>query len=127
MIPDSKELLEIPDIDPDKVERYGEQFLKLVRNSKRLYQDMKKNNEVVPDPNHATVINITSSDEDEYGTDDEIFDVVPVSASGNQGVTSRYFDVSASSNRSLTSRSARPSVGTQCMNQDPNFRITMAN
>jgi hypothetical protein len=116
MFSDSKELLKIRGIDSDKVERYGEQFLKLVRNSKRLYQEMKKNNEVVPDPNHATVINITSSDEDEYGSDDEIFDVVPIPACGNQGSTSRYFDASASSNRSLTSRSTRPHVSTQCMN-----------
>ncbi|KAL1970111.1 hypothetical protein VTN77DRAFT_6516 [Rasamsonia byssochlamydoides] len=114
---DKDQMLAIPGIDPDKVERYGDQFLKLVRNSKRLYEDMKRNQgaeDVVHDPNHDNVVVITSSSEDEYSSGEEIFN--DPSSLDHQTVTSRYFDNSSS--RSLQSRSTRPATGTQLTDLD---------
>lgn len=74
-------MLEIPGIDPDKVERYGQRFLKLIRNAQIGYYEMKQQQEDLPhilpqdppvDPNHQNVINISSGDEfaDDYDLDD---------------------------------------------------------
>ena len=35
---DKREMLEIPGIDPDKVERYGERFLRLIKTCHEGYQ-----------------------------------------------------------------------------------------
>ena len=57
-------MLEIPDIDPDKVQLYGKHFLKLVKKAQRFYDDMLKTQEDRPqDPNHRNVIDISSDDE----------------------------------------------------------------
>jgi bloom syndrome protein len=64
---DKQELLHIPGIHPDKVDLYGARFLILIRNAERRYQEMKGLEDLVPDPNHDTVINISS---DEDGDDD---------------------------------------------------------
>lgn len=65
-------MLEIPGIDPDKVERYGKQFLKLVNDAHLGYEAMMQQQEDRPqDPNHQNVIDISSGDE--FG-DDEDFD-----------------------------------------------------
>lgn len=114
-LPDVDQMLEIPGIDADKVKRYGSQFAKLVRDAKRLYQTMKKNqspeeNDVVPDPNHATVINISS--DDEYSSGEEIFNDADSLDASTQTFTSRYFDNSSS--RSVQNRSPRPASSTQC-------------
>ena len=37
---DKSEMLKIPGIDPDKVERYGERFLKLIRTSPEGYESL---------------------------------------------------------------------------------------
>ncbi|THC95975.1 hypothetical protein EYZ11_004522 [Aspergillus tanneri] len=70
---DLTELAAIPSIDPDKVNRYGAQMLKLVRDAQRRYEELKKEREdangVVPDPNHHNVINL-SSDSEEYNDSD---------------------------------------------------------
>jgi bloom syndrome protein len=116
------QLLAIPGIDPDKVERYGSRFLPLIRNSKRLYEEMRgnqdpeDNNDVVPDPNHDNVINIISSSEDEYSSGEDIFnDASNLDAtrgsSSNLTTTSRYFETS--SGRSAATRAAA-ATSTQC-------------
>jgi len=68
--------LEIRDIDPDKVERYGKRFLKLIRNAENFYENMMRANEDRPqDPNHQNVINISSDeDDDDYGEFDDLDD-----------------------------------------------------
>ncbi|KAJ5550165.1 hypothetical protein N7461_004863 [Penicillium sp. DV-2018c] len=69
------ELAAIPNIDQDKVKRYGRQILALVDNAKRRYQEMTQEAEtsgVIPDPNHHNVINLSSSDE--YSDDDLFMD-----------------------------------------------------
>jgi len=66
---DETELLEIIGIEVERVKLYGKQFLKLIRNHHDRYEAMLKEKEDRPcDPNHQTVIDI-SSDED-YGDDD---------------------------------------------------------
>ena len=81
-------MLEIPGIDPDKVDRYGKTFLKLVQEAHRGYEAMMQQQEDRPqDPNHVNVIDISSDDEfggagdlDEFDADEE-----------SLGESSRYF------------------------------------
>lgn len=98
---DLSELSAIPGIDQDKVQRYGQQILRLVDNAKRRYQELTQDAEtsgVVPDPNHHNVINLSSSDE--YSDDDLFVDPAstfdldhPMDNGTNttQDITSRYF------------------------------------
>ena len=74
---DEKEMLEIPGIDPDKVQRYGKRLLKLVRFSHQGYDSMMRQQEDRPqDPNHQNVIDISSDDDaNEYGGLDDLGDV----------------------------------------------------
>ncbi len=69
-------MLEVRDIDPDKVERYGKRFLKLIRNAENFYETMMRANEDRPqDPNHRNVIDISSDeddDDDDYGALDDL-------------------------------------------------------
>jgi bloom syndrome protein len=70
-------MCEIPGIDPDKVERYGHRFLKLIRSAQRGYYEMKQQQEnstddPPEDPNHRNVINISS--EDEFADDCDLED-----------------------------------------------------
>ncbi|KAF3899246.1 Bloom syndrome protein [Trichophyton interdigitale] len=70
------ELSRIRNIDPDKVERYGSKFLKLIARSKKYYEDIaggREQGEDVHDPNHENVVTI-SSDDEMYGewTEDEL-------------------------------------------------------
>ncbi|KAJ5316776.1 hypothetical protein PENANT_c016G08822 [Penicillium antarcticum] len=99
---DLDELARIPNIDHDKVKRYGRGILKLVGHAKRRYDEMTQEAEtdgVVPDPNHHNVINLSSSDE--YSDDDLFVDdvngfaldnpVQPAPANTTENITSRYF------------------------------------
>ena len=74
---DEKEMLEIPGIDPDKVQRYGKRLLKLVRLSHQGYESMMRQEEDRPqDPNHQNVIDISSDDDaNEYGGLDDLGDM----------------------------------------------------
>ena len=84
-------MLKIPNIDPEKVERYAQPFLELTRNARKLYTDMKRDrNEQPLDPNHENVIDISSDDEENFpqfleSDDDEEVD----------GEGSRFFQPSA--------------------------------
>lgn len=103
---DLTELSAIPDIDQDKVKRYGRQILGLVDNAKRRYLEMTQEAEtsgVVPDPNHHNVINLSSSDE--YSDDDLFMDeasfnldnpVLAAPSNAVENITSRYFPPAAS-------------------------------
>ncbi|PGH06447.1 hypothetical protein AJ79_06537 [Helicocarpus griseus UAMH5409] len=75
---DKKQLLKIPNIDPDKVERYGTQFLRLIRRAEDRYQELQAERErdgsPIHDPNHENVINISS--DSEMGPDDDFGDFV---------------------------------------------------
>jgi bloom syndrome protein len=90
---DLSELVRIPGIDTDKVKRYGNQILKLVRDTQRRYAELKKDRDdadgVVPDPNHHNVINITSDSED-YD-DGDILDDASHLELDNNVITSRFF------------------------------------
>ncbi|CAG7931430.1 unnamed protein product [Penicillium olsonii] len=101
------ELAMIPDIDQDKVKRYGRQILELVGNAKRRYEEMTQEaetNGVVADPNHHNVINLSSSDE--YSDDDLFMDEgtfnfdnpiqQPPPSNTAESITSRYFPPPAS-------------------------------
>lgn len=84
---DESELLEIPGIDPDKVERYGKRFLKLIGDTQRGYEDLMRQQEDRPqDPNHQNVIEISS--DDEFADDGEFDDFEEKSS---QEVRSSYF------------------------------------
>ncbi|OOO10589.1 ATP-dependent DNA helicase RecQ [Aspergillus oryzae] len=90
---DLSELSRIPGIDKDKVNRYGAQILKLVRDTQRRYAELKKDRDdadgVVPDPNHHNVINLTS-DSEEYD-DGDILDDASNLDMDNNVISSRYF------------------------------------
>ncbi|PYH37379.1 RecQ family helicase MusN [Aspergillus neoniger CBS 115656] len=90
---DMAELATIPGIDRDKVNRYGGQILKLVRDTQRRYAELKKEQDdadgVVPDPNHHNVINLTST-EDEF-SDGGIFTDHPSTFNVDETLSSRYF------------------------------------
>ncbi|KAI9042492.1 RecQ family helicase MusN [Aspergillus affinis] len=86
------ELAMIPGIDPDKVNRYGAQILKLVRDTQRRYAELRKERDdadgVVPDPNHHNVINL-SSDSEEYNDGDLLDQASNLDIDEN--VSSRFF------------------------------------
>lgn len=66
-------MLEIPGIDPNKVEVHGKEFLKLVHEAHRSYEAMMQREEDRPqDPNHQNIICLSSDDdfEDGNGLDD---------------------------------------------------------
>ena len=71
-------MLEIPGIDPQKVEVHGKEFLKLVREAYHSYEAMMQREEDRPqDPNHQNIIELSSDDEvdnrnalDDFGGDD---------------------------------------------------------
>lgn len=74
-------MLQIARIDPDKVQRYGKKFLRLIRTYEAGYeQNLLLNEDRPQDPNHETVVVISSEDEaedydpdfdDEFGSPDE--------------------------------------------------------
>ncbi|KAL8736662.1 MAG: hypothetical protein Q9166_000028, partial [cf. Caloplaca sp. 2 TL-2023] len=83
---DESEMLEIPGIDPEKVQHYGKQFLKIIKNSQLLYESMMRQQEDrVQDPNHMNVINI--SDDEEY----ENHDLDDLDDNDSQHERSTYF------------------------------------
>jgi bloom syndrome protein len=71
---DKGEMLQIPNIDPDKVHRYGDKILKLLRDTKQRLFELKQAGDdvdgVVPDPNHHNVVNIS---DDEFSDADDVF------------------------------------------------------
>ncbi|KAL3460449.1 hypothetical protein BJX64DRAFT_184819 [Aspergillus heterothallicus] len=94
------EMLQIPDVDVDKVQRYGERILKLLRDTRRRYFELKKDRDdvdgIVPDPNHHNVVNISSEDEfNDNDLNDSDFSGIMEHSSAvqlNQSVvTSQYF------------------------------------
>ena len=61
-------MLEISGIDPNKVEIHGKEFIKLVREAHRNYEDMMHRKEDRPqDPNHQNIILLSSDDEFDDG------------------------------------------------------------
>lgn len=63
-----EEMLDIPGIDPDKVDMYGDRFLKMIRKAEESYYEMMGNDADRPmDPNHEIVNRVVDlvSDEDE--------------------------------------------------------------
>lgn len=64
-------MLQIAGIDPDKVRRYGKKFLRLIRTYEAGYeQNLLLNEDRPQDPNHETVVIISSEDEaEDYGLD----------------------------------------------------------
>lgn len=79
-------MLEIPGIDAEKVELYGNVFLKLIKNAQQVYESMMQQQEDrVQDPNHINVINI--SDDDESGD----YDLDAFEDEASQRERSTYF------------------------------------
>ena len=90
--PDETQMLEIPGIDPVKVELYGKQFLRIIREFHQAYEEMIQQQEDRPqDPNHQNVIDISS--------DEEYVDGADVEDSGDdaaaEGQRSLYFQQSS--------------------------------
>ncbi|EAS35705.3 RecQ family ATP-dependent DNA helicase [Coccidioides immitis RS] len=101
------QLLRIPDIDPEKVDLYGDKFLKLVDMSKQRYDeftaDAVDNHDreelPVPDPNH-NVVTIISDDE----KDDDDYREYPNLSEETGATKSRYFSRPSQSSTSFRSR-----------------------
>ncbi|KAL2809662.1 hypothetical protein BJX63DRAFT_345896 [Aspergillus granulosus] len=91
---DKTEMLQIPNIDEDKVRRYGDKVLKLLRDTQRRYSELKKDRDdvdgIVPDPNHHNVVNI-SSDEYEFSDFDDVMEQASALQRDEGVVTSQYF------------------------------------
>ncbi|KAJ0426520.1 hypothetical protein BJY00DRAFT_272372 [Aspergillus carlsbadensis] len=91
---DEKEMLQIPNVDEDKVHRYGDKILKLIRDTQRRYSELKQDRDgadgVVPDPNHTNVVNI-SSDEFEFSDFDDIIEQATPLQRDESVITSQYF------------------------------------
>lgn len=61
-----EEMLQIPDIDPDKVELYHSKFLPLVSSVEARYHELMAQVEDRPDdPNHRNVVDLVSDDDDD--------------------------------------------------------------
>ncbi|OAT09794.1 RecQ family helicase MusN [Blastomyces gilchristii SLH14081] len=94
---DTNQLLKIPNINPDKVDRYGIQFLRLIRRAEHRYQELlaerDRNEVLVPDPNHEIVINISSDSEIGLGEDFDDFIGDTRAADGPLGEESSYFEL----------------------------------
>ncbi|KAL4955948.1 hypothetical protein BDW69DRAFT_182026 [Aspergillus filifer] len=90
---DKWEMLKIHDIDPDKVYRYGDKMMKLLRDTQRRYDELKKERDdvdgVVPDPNHHNVVNISSDEFSDF--DDDFVDQASTLQPDTSVVTSQYF------------------------------------
>lgn len=98
-------MLDIPGIDPKKVEIHGKEFLKLVRAAHHNYEAMMQSEEDRPqDPNHQDVIVLSSDDEFDDGNELDDFDGDDESA----GERSHFFmpspDVVALNTRSKSNR-----------------------
>ena len=65
-----QDLVQIPNIDPEKVNLYGSQYLRIIKNFHDFYESsMLAAEEDIPrDPNHQNVIDISS--DDDYGDDE---------------------------------------------------------
>ncbi|KAL4979049.1 hypothetical protein BDW66DRAFT_148541 [Aspergillus desertorum] len=90
---DKREMLHIPNIDPDKVHRYGDKILKLIRDTQQRLSELKQEGDdvdgVVPDPNHHNVINVS---DDEFSDADDVFmDQDNILQADDAVVTSQYF------------------------------------
>lgn len=83
------ELLQIRNIDPDKVKRYSKPLLRLLKVHHDNYQDMMQGEAPVADPNRETVIEI-SSDEEDYGSFHES-DMDDDGSGSGAGQRSAYF------------------------------------
>ena len=69
-----EEMLKIPNIDPDKVRRYGNNFYSLIQETHSFYEGSMQRHEDRPqDPNHQNVV-LISSDEDEGANAGELED-----------------------------------------------------
>jgi bloom syndrome protein len=86
-------MLQIPNIDEDKVHRYGDKVLKLVRDAQRRYSELKHEGAdgVVPDPNHTNVVNISSDEFDELSDFGDLIEQASALQHDESVVTSQYF------------------------------------
>jgi hypothetical protein len=94
---------------------YGDHFLRLIQNSKQLYDDLKRqeneraNDGVVDDPNHKTVIELDSSDD--HSIAEEMFNE-PSDLDQVDDVRSRFFHNSPIGSRGPSTTAA--GLSTQC-------------
>ncbi|KAF2237454.1 hypothetical protein EV356DRAFT_462310 [Viridothelium virens] len=64
-LPDSvDEMKQIAGVDEQKVDFHGSKFLPLIKNARKLYEQLSGEQEQLQDPNHENVINLISEDED---------------------------------------------------------------
>ncbi|GAD93603.1 RecQ family helicase MusN [Paecilomyces variotii No. 5] len=116
------ELLAMPGIDSEKVELFGSQFLRLIRMAQQHYDDLKgEQNGVVHDPNHDTVIPISSDDE---FSDDGLFEDGVSNLDLDNNITGQYFDVSQYRAPSSHSNRRAPSRGSPATSMRGRQRTT---
>jgi len=120
------DMLEIPGIDPDKVELYAEKFLPLIRNAELGYENLMRANEDRPiDPNHRTVVDLVSDDEEAAGNafDPDDFDSSPEQRSGyfKQKQNPQVAAFNAQYQQAQSQRMAQPAPP-RSFNDGPNAR-----
>ena len=96
---DQNGLLEIPGIDEEKAKLYGARFLKLILQCRHSFESMmqqqqqqqeEEEEDIPDDPNHRTVVDLLSSDNDDPSFSFEIQD-----GESSQEEQSSYFSNSA--------------------------------
>jgi bloom syndrome protein len=89
-----EQMLRIPNINAEKVRLFGEMFCKLVRDARRMYEEITPQEAL--DPNLQTVIDLVSEEEeDEYGTPPDYDESDPEDEEEEEeGVPSAYFQQS---------------------------------
>lgn len=116
--PDNSELLEIDGIDPEKVSLYGPRFLKLVQQYQHSYESMMRQKEDVPeDPNHRTVVDLLSSDDENE----------PLSPDDGYGASSQEEESSYFSNPALNQFNGRRESAYVCAQDISNPEFSASN
>lgn len=98
---DKDDICMIRGIDPDKVERYGARFLKLINDARQRYEEMRGSSN-----DHADII----ASENEYGDGDDLFgDQTQIASSEEETGHSTFSRFFSSRKQASGSRSAGPS------------------
>ena len=87
-----EDMLKIPGIDPEKVQRYGRSLIGKVRYYHRFYEESVQEAEDHPqDPNHRNVLVISSDDDGDDGNSGQIDDLDDDYEPDSPGARSNYF------------------------------------
>lgn len=116
-----EEMAKLPNLDPVKVQTYGQHFITILRRYQKTYKEMMSKDEVVQDPNHEVVINLCTDDEDIAGDDDDDdgYGSLDADFEDQLAESSGYFEKSAGGS-SRSGAGAATGNGTSTRTRQPN-------